>query len=49
MIFSELYSIYYNTVAAILKRVTTGDASERELQQLVMDNAFSESVISIMP
>lgn len=49
MIFSELYSVYYNTVAAILKRAATGDASESELQQLVVDTAFSESVMTIMP
>lgn len=49
MIFSELYSVYYNTVAAILTRAAKGDASDKELQQIVADTAFSESVMSIMP
>lgn len=49
MIFSELYSVYYNVVAAILTRAAKGDVSERELQQLVVDRAFSESVMTIMP
>lgn len=49
MIFSELYSVYYNTVAAILTRAAKGGASEQELQQLVMDTAFSESIMTIMP
>lgn len=49
MIFSELYSVYYNTVAAILTRAAKGDATEQELQQLVIDTAFSESIMTIMP
>ena len=49
MIFSELYSAYYNTVAAILTRVAKGNVSEQELQQIVIDTAFSESVMTIMP
>lgn len=49
MIFSELYSVYYNTVAAILTRVAEGNVSENELQQIVVETAFSESVMSIMP
>ena len=49
MILSELYSVYYNVVAAILTRAAKGDVSERELQQLVVDRAFSESVMTIMP
>ena len=49
MIFSELFSVYYNTVAAILTRVIDGDASEQELQQLVADTAFTESIMTILP
>ena len=30
MIFSELYSAYYNTVAAILSRIIEGATSEKE-------------------
>ena len=49
MIFSELYSAYYNTVAAILSRIADGERSERELQKIVTEKAFGESVLSIMP
>ena len=49
MIFSELYSAYYNAVAAILSRVIGGGCSEKELQQIVAERAFGESVLSILP
>lgn len=49
MIFSELYSVYYNTVAAIISRIIEGERSERELQKIVSESAFGESVLTIMP
>ena len=49
MIFSELYSVYYNTVAEILSRVTKGECSERELQRVITERAFGESVLTILP
>ena len=49
MIFSELYSAYYNTVAAIISRIIDGEHSERELQKIVAERAFGESVLAIMP
>ncbi len=49
MIFSELYSAYYNTVAAILSRILAGERSERELQKIVTDHAFGESALTILP
>jgi len=49
MIFSELYSAYYNTVAAILSKIADGECSERELQKIVTEKAFGESVLTIMP
>ena len=49
MIFSELYSAYYNAVAAILSRMLEGECSERELQAIVAERAFGESVLSILP
>ncbi len=49
MIFSELYSAYYNTVAAIISRILDGEHSERELQRIVSERAFGESVLTIMP
>lgn len=49
MIFSELYSAYYNSIAAILSRIIDGEQSERELQKIVTERAFGESVLTIMP
>ena len=49
MIFSELYSAYYNTVASILSRIIEGETSEKELQKIVAERAFGESVLTIMP
>lgn len=49
MIFSELYSAYYNTIAAIISRIIDGEHSEKELQKIVVTHAFGESVLTIMP
>ena len=49
MIFSELYSAYYNTVAAIISAVIDGERSEKELQGIVTEHAFGESALSILP
>lgn len=49
MIFSELYSAYYNAVAAIISGILDGEHSERELQKIVADRAFGESVLTILP
>ena len=48
MIFSELYSAYYNAVAAILSGILHGQHSEQELQKIVAERAFGESVLTIM-
>ena len=49
MIFSELYSAYYNTVAVIISGILDGEHSEKELQKIVADRAFGESVLTILP
>ncbi len=49
MIFSELYSAYYNTVAGIISSIIDGEHSERELQRIVSERAFGESVLTVMP
>ena len=41
MIFSELYSAYYNTVAAILSGIMDGEHSEKELQKNRMQRLIS--------
>ncbi len=49
MIFSELYSAYYNTVAEIIAKIMDGEHSEKELQKIVTEKAFGESVLTILP
>ena len=49
MIFSELYSVYYNTVAAMISAILDGEHSEKELQRIVAERAFGESPLTIMP
>lgn len=49
MIFSELYSVYYNTVARIIEMAFQPGVTEKELQQCVVEHAFSESVLTILP
>ena len=49
MIFSELYSAYYRTVAAIISACIDGKKSEKELQSIVTQHAFGESALTILP
>ena len=49
MIFSELYSAYYNTVARIIETAFKPGVTEKDLQQHVLENAFGESVLTILP
>ena len=49
MIFSELYSAYYNTVAAVLRAACDHPLGRGELRDIVRGKAFGESVLSIEP
>ena len=49
MIFSELYSAYYNTVADVLKTAVKHPLKKRELRDIVEKNAFGESILNIEP
>lgn len=49
MIFSEIYSAYYNAVASIITAVLDGEHNERKLQDIVSERAFGESVLTILP
>ena len=49
MIFNEIYSAYYNTVAKILSSIVSGVTDEKSLNEIVRKNAFSESVLTILP
>ncbi len=47
MLFSELYSSYYNTVAEILKYAVREELSEQKLKEIVSEKAFGESSLTI--
>ena len=49
MIFSELYSAYYNAVAEILSKAIEGDTTEKDLQNIIESTAFAESSLTILP
>lgn len=47
MIFSELYSVYYNTVAEVLKAAVDHPLQENELNHIIKEHAFGESILNI--
>ena len=49
MMFSELYSVYYHTVAEILKQATDHSVGKEELRNIIAENAFEESILNIEP
>ncbi len=49
MIFNEIYSAYYNTVAKIIAEILKGNKNEKELNKIVSENAFGESMLNIIP
>lgn len=49
MIFSELYSAYYNAVAAILKAAIDHPLQGEELREIVRQHAFGESILQVEP
>lgn len=49
MIFNEIYSVYYNTVAKIIAEILNGNKSEKSLNKIVSENAFGESMLNILP
>ncbi|MCI8307888.1 MAG: WYL domain-containing protein [Lachnospiraceae bacterium] len=49
MIFSELYSAYYNAVTEILKAAIDHPLQKNELRKIVEKHAFAESILNIEP
>ncbi len=49
MIFSELYSAYYNAVAKIISSIQNGEKDEKILAQQVEEYAFGESCLTVLP
>ncbi len=49
MIFNEIYSAYYNTVAKIITAVIEGNCDEKRLNKIISENAFGESMLTVLP
>lgn len=49
MIFNEIYSAYYNTVAKIIASIIDGNPDEKTISKIVNENAFGESVLTVIP
>ncbi len=49
MLFSELYSAYYNAVAAVLRAACARPVGRAEMRALISENAFGESVLNMEP
>lgn len=49
MIFNEIYSAYYNAVAKIIANLVNGNADESTINQVVSENAFGESMLTVLP
>ena len=49
MLFSEVYSAYFNAIAAILSQAQAGNINEKRILQIINEKAFSESMLTILP
>lgn len=49
MLFSEVYSAYFNAIAAIIREVLSNGINEKRVLQIINEKAFSESVLTIQP
>lgn len=49
MIFNEIYGCYYKAVARIIGLAIDGKLTEKEMNRIVSEEAFNESVLSIIP
>lgn len=49
MLFSEIYSAYYNAVAKIITLMIDGEVKERDILRVISENCYSESMLEIIP
>lgn len=49
MVFSELYSAYYNTVARIITEAIKGNLNNKTIHDIIQEKAFGESILNIFP
>lgn len=47
MLFNEIYSSYFNTAAEIIKAAVCGNLNEKDINRIILDKAFGESIINI--
>ena len=47
--FNEIYSAYYNAVAAILKAASKEPLTDQKIRNIVEEKAFEESILNILP
>lgn len=47
MLFSEIYGSYYNVVAKVLEKAVQGDLSEKDINSIVLEKGFGESILNI--
>lgn len=47
MLFSEIYSCYYNAVSKIISKSLDGSLDDKTLKKIVRENAFAESAVDI--
>jgi hypothetical protein len=48
MLFSEVYSVYFNAVAAILNEAVSGEITDKRIADLAREKAFSESFLEVL-
>ena len=49
MIFNEIYGCYYNAVAKMIHLAIDGKLTEKEMNRIVAEEAYDESVLFIIP
>ncbi|MFT9055672.1 MAG: WYL domain-containing protein [Ethanoligenens sp.] len=49
MLFNEVYSAYFNAVAAILREAVQCAITDQRMSELIREKAFSESVLTVLP
>lgn len=49
MLFSEVYSAYFNVMTAIITEALNTEISEKRIREMIAEKAFSESILTILP
>ena len=47
MLFNEVYGSYYNVVAKVLEKAVQGDLTDKNINDIVFEKAFGESILNI--